>query len=301
MKRKLFLILFILLLAGCASYPPITRTEPIDTGIDPAAWALIPAGEFNYGRHNEKILLDYDFEMMVTPVTNAQYADFLNQELAGGGLKITGEQVMVYYPGEPFQGVKHEEKIEAGDWPVLTLNAPATHLTYADGAFTPQPGFENHPVVGVSWFGANAYCQEFGWRLPGEVEWERAARGDDERSYPWGDTIASNQANYYNSRDLFEKIMGKQGDTTPVGYYNGSTYPDGYATLNGASPYGLYDMAGNVWQWMGDDYAGVHYRYLRGGSKADYAYNLRVYSRNNATPQTESIHFGFRCAREVNP
>lgn len=301
MKRASFLIFIILLLAGCAAYPPITATEPIETGVAPASWARIPAGEFNYGRHNEKVVIDYDFEMMVTPVTNALYAEFLNASLAGGALEIDGDQVMVFYPGEAFQGVKHEEKIEPGDWPVLTLNAAGTHLTYKDGAFTPQPGFENHPVVAVTWFGANAYCQTNQWRLPTEIEWERAARGDDERSYPWGDSIASNQANYYNSRDIFEKIMGKQGDTTPVGFYNGSTYADGYATLDGASPFGLYDMAGNVWQWTGDDYEGVHYRYLRGGSKADYAYNLRVYSRNNAAPQTESIHFGFRCAREATP
>src|SRR5574340_937464 len=214
MKRIPFLILFILLLAGCASYPPITKTEPIDTGVDPESWALIPTGEFNYGRHNQKILIGYDYEMMVTPVTNAQYAEFLNQGLADGSLKITGDQVMVYYPGEPFQGVKHEEKITAGDWPVLTLNAPAAHLNYENGVFSPQPGFENHPVISVTWFGANAYCQANGWRLPTEIEWERAARGDDERSYPWGDSIASNQANYYHSRDLFEKVLGRSEEHT---------------------------------------------------------------------------------------
>lgn len=301
MKRISILILTILLLSGCAVYQPVTQTEPIDTGVNPDSWARIPAGEFNFGRHNESVNIDYDYEMMVTPVTNAQFATFLNQALAAGDLKVAGDKVLVYYPGEPFQGVKHEEKIEAGDWPVLTINAPATHLDYADGVFASQPGFENHPVVSVTWFGANAYCQASGWRLPSEAEWERGARGDDQRSYPWGDAIASNQANYYNSRDVFEKIMGKQGDTTPAGYYNGRTYPDGYATLDSASPFGLYDMAGNVWQWTGDDYDGAHYRYLRGGSKADYAYNLRVYSRNNSSPQTESIHFGFRCAREVAP
>lgn len=301
MKRTSFLILIILILSGCGSYQPITETEPIDTGVNPETWARIPAGEFNFGRHNEKTTIAADYEMMVTQVTNAQFTGYLNQGLTSGELKIDGDKVVVFYPGEPFQGVKHEEKIEAGDWPVLTLNAPATHLNYQDGAFSAQPGFENHPVVSVTWFGANAYCQTYGWRLPSEVEWERAARGDDERSYPWGDSIESNQANYYNSRDVFEKILGKQGDTTPVGYYNGRTYADGYTTLDSASPFGLHDMAGNVWQWTGDDYEGVHYRYLRGGSKADYAYNLRVYSRNNSTPQTESIHFGFRCAREATP
>lgn len=301
MKRIFLLTLTVILLAGCAAVQPVTSTEPIDTGIDADTWTLVPAGEFFFGRHSALTLIDYDYEMMVTPVTNAQYADYLNQALTSGDLKLGGEQVLVYYPGEPFQGTKHEIEITPGDWPVLTLNTEGAHMAYQNGSFSPQPGFENHPVVAVTWFGANAYCQANGWRLPSEVEWEKAARGTDERAYPWGDSIEPTHANYYNSRDVFEKVLGKQGDTTPVGFYNGRIYADGYSTIDAASPYGLYDMAGNIWQWTGDDYEGVHYRYLRGGSKADYAYNLRVWSRNNAAPDTESIHFGFRCAREVVP
>ena len=84
--------------------------------------------------------------------------------------------------------------------------------------------------------------------------------------------------------------------TTPVGFYNGKAY-NGYHTVDSASPFGLYDMVGNIWQWMGNVYEGQHSRYMRGGSKDTFDYNLRVWMRNNATPIYYSPGVGFRCAR----
>jgi formylglycine-generating enzyme required for sulfatase activity len=297
MKRTRLLLLFIVVLAAsCAS--PTTTAIPLsfETGVDPDRWVIIPAGEFLMGLHNHETIVDHDYEIMVTTVTNTQFAQYLNDALADGTIRIVDEQVVGYYPGDEFQGYKHEEEIAAGDWLHVPLAEPGLRIYQNGDRFEALGGYENHPMVHVTWFGAMAYCEFYGGRLPTEVEWEKAARGTDGRPFPWGDEIQRENANFYSSHDLFEKIVGGLGDTTPVGFYNGKTY-DGYQTLDSASPYGLYDMAGNVWEWTGDVYEGAHYRYMRGGSKADYAYNLRSWTRNNATPVYHSPNVGFRCVR----
>jgi formylglycine-generating enzyme required for sulfatase activity len=291
-----------ILFVACASAP--TPLPPrVDTGIDPESWAAIPAGEFLFGQPNARVKIEYAYEMMVTDVTNAQYARYLNRALADAKVKIVNRQIVGAYPGDAFTGYRHEKKIEAGDKLHLVIGAPELRLTYDGTAFHAKPEYENHPAVAITWFGAQAYCEYFGWRLPTEIEWEKAARGpstntqDAGRAYPWGDEIAKNQANSYNSFDPFERGIGAQGDTTPVGFYNGKTYA-GYATRDAKSPYGLYDMAGNVWQWTGDVSKGTHYRYLRGGSKGNYESTLRVWSRNSAEPDYYAASVGFRCARK---
>ncbi len=295
LRRAAALLAMTILLAACA---PVDLNAPMpafDTGVDSNAWAQVPAGEFEFGQH-EEIKSTEAYEIMVTDVTAAQYADFLNAALADGSVKVEGDQVVGYYPGDVFRGVKHEEEIKAGDWLFLPLNDPSQRIQFNGTRFTVQAGYENHPMTMVTWFGAWGYCKYNGGRLPTEVEWEKAARGTDGRPYPWGDDIQRNNANFYSSRDPFEDMRTFGSRTSPVGFYNGRTY-DGYATLDLASPYGLYDMAGNVWQWTGDVYEGMHYRFLRGGSKDTYDMDLRVWVRNNATPTYFSPGVGFRCAR----
>lgn len=301
MKRTIvFFTLVALSLTGCATKSETAQPAPpqIDTGIDPESWALVSAGEFLMGLHEHETMVDYDYEIMVTDVTNTQFAEYINTALRGGTIRIEGEAVVGYYPGDEFHGYDHEEEIRAGDWLHIPLNDDGLHLVYDGGTFSAKPGYGNHPMVLVSWFGAKGYCEYFGWRLPTEVEWEKAARGSDGRPYPWGDEIARNNANFYSSHDLFEKLLGGLGDTTPVGFYNGKTY-QGYQTIDSPSPYDLYDMVGNVWQWTGDVYSYQHYRYMRGGSKGNYAYNLRVWTNNSAGPNYYSPNVGFRCARDV--
>jgi len=299
MKRAwLMFILVAMLIVGCVAPRSATDVTPpaIDTGVNPDAWAKIPAGEFLMGIHREPVDIPQAYEMMVTDVTNAQYAKYLNAALAAGQVKIANDAVVGPYAGDTFRGVKHEKEIKAGDWPHVPLKDPSLRLTFDGKAFAVKPGYENHPMTVVTWFGAKVYCEFYGGRLPAEAEWEKAARGTDGRTYPWGDEIARNNANYYVSQDPFEQGLGGQGNTTPIGFYNGKTY-QGYRTLDSKSPCGLYDMAGNVWQWTADIYEGVHYRTMRGGSKGNYEYNLRVWTHNSAEPDYAGPSVGFRCAR----
>lgn len=170
--------------------------------------------------------------------------------------------------------------------------------------------FKDYPVVHVTWEQANSYCTWAKRRLPSEAEWERAARGDDFRNYPWGDEPPSEH--YAN----FDRLVN---DTSRVGSYT-----------QGASPFGALDMAGNVWEWVADYYAIEYYkispeknptgpemkpsklRVIRGGSFQDEGFDLRVSKRGAALgpnpyaphrfPNLEGEHspkIGFRCASDV--
>jgi formylglycine-generating enzyme required for sulfatase activity len=157
--------------------------------------------------------------------------------------------------------------------------------------------FAEYPVlVGSDWNRAKTYCEWAGRRLPTEAEWEKAARGTDARIYPWGNKAPTSNLANYNS------IIG---DTTKVGNYPA-----------GASPYGVLDMAGNVWEWVSSLYKSYPYsatdgrenlntdgaRVLRGGSWLDSAYNVRSGVRPFGIPPIDNtLTIGFRCARDANP
>jgi formylglycine-generating enzyme required for sulfatase activity len=273
----------------------------LETGADTTNWASIPAGEFYEGQHDEVVSIQQPYEIMVYLVTHAQYAAYLNEALAAGSVQVVDDAIVGYYPGDTFRGARHEERIDPGDHQHMPLNEPALRLALDGAAFSVAPGWAAHPMTLVTWFGARAFCEHYGWRLPTELEWEKAARGplggpESNRPFPWGEEIARNNANYYASRDPYENMSSYGSRTTPVGFYNGQTY-DGYVTIDSPSPYGLYDMAGNVWEWTGDVHPFEHYRYLRGGSKDTYDMDLRIWVRNGTTPAYASPGAGFRCAR----
>jgi len=292
-----YLILAIIFISACTSVNLDAPIPTYNTGVDSESWAVIQAGEFLSGQFDEPVKLDYDYEIMVTDVTVAQYFGFLNAALADGTVKVDADKIVGFYPGDEFHAVKHEIEISPGEYIFIPLNDPASRFTFDGTKFTAKPGYENHPMTNVSWFGAWGYCGYNSYRLPTELEWEKAARGStDSRPFPWGEEIARNNANFYSSRDPFEDMSSLGSRTSPVGFYNGQIY-DGYQTLDSASPYGLYDMSGNVWQWMANIYEGQHYRYMRGGSKDTYDMDLRIWVRNNATPTYFSPGVGFRCVR----
>ncbi len=174
------------------------------------------------------------------------------------------------------------------------------------------PGSDNYPVLGVNWDAASAYCNwlsaETGkkYRLPTEAEWEKAARGTDQRRFPWGNTIDPSYANFTGAQRFDTGQL--------VGYYDGSKRGD-FQTHNGASPYGAMDMAGNVMEWCQDyyqrDYYSVSakknpkgpekgaYRVLRGGSFFFEGQDLRTYARSGAWPSFQAFRMvGFRAVRE---
>ena len=235
----------------------------------------IPAGAFTMGSDSDlpnempahQIYLDA-YSIGKTEVTNAEYHEFW---LAAGG--AASEHTPISYGAE------------FGTWPDLAETKP------------------DHPVIGVSWHAAAAYAAWRGMRLPTEAEWEKAARGTDARTWPWGNAFAESingtdrHANTW--RDASTQVQ-------PVG-----TYP------TGASPCGAHDMAGNVWEWVGDWYAESFYhrspdrnptgptfgsrRVVKGGSWMNPDTFARCTTRVGQHPAIGTSFIGFRLAKDADP
>lgn len=274
-----------ILLAGIASGAPPAKI----TGTDGAVMALIPKGTFVIGSNEldlkatapaYKVYIDA-FYMDIHEVTNEKFARFLYESMP---LKEKRYGWVVLR-----SDLDTEER--AGWWP--------TEIMLEKGRYDAFPGYEKRPVLSVSWFAADEYCRWFGKRLPTEAEWEKAARGGlKKKRFTWGNAIPTGGV-------IFNRIWADNSEpppTEPVGSY----YPNGF---------GLFDMAGNTWEWCSDWYGAKYYdvspnrnpqgpkkgkfKVLRGGSWFNSEMLLRVAFRNSENPYNTDDAMGFRCAMDV--
>lgn len=267
-------------IVATSSPSPTATLQPGATqiaAVDGAVLVFVPAGEFQMGSLETDPGADQDefpqhsvylesYWIDQTVVTNAMYALFLNVE----GNQIEGRATW----------------LDAADEDALLISA--------EGVWRPRDGYANHPAVEVSWYGAQAYCQWAERRLPTEAEWEKAARGSDGRTYPWGQTLSCENAHYANCG----------GGLLPV-----NAKPDG------VSPYGVLGLSGNVWEWVADWYAADYYaeapdqspigpadgnaRVLRGGAWEYDWKHIRAANRRHNGPAVTMHDYGFRCVLEM--
>jgi formylglycine-generating enzyme required for sulfatase activity len=201
---------------------------------------MIPDGEFPYGEEKQLFVLP-TYRIGRYLVTQAQYAEFLQAH----------PEIPIPYVDE--------------DWAHVYNWDPETR-TYPVGR-------SNQPVVLITWDEAVAYCTWAGGQLPTQEEWERAARGTDGRSYPWGENFTLVHANTRESG---------LGGPTPVGIF-----------IEGKSPTGVLDIAGNVWEWTASDYD-ENTKILRGGAWNFPAESARTYVSERSLPHNRSHAIGFR-------
>ena len=259
----------------------------------------VPAGEFVMGSPEgqgsdddedpqHSVSLD-DYWIDRTEVTNAMFARFVDE---------TG-----YLTDAEKDGLGTVFDSSTQDWSEIQ----GANWRHPRGPESSLDGLADHPVVQVSWNDAVAYCEWAGKRLPSEAEWEKAARGTDGRTNPWGEQEPTGELSNFADRNLEVDWSDKNVDdgyqfTAPVG-----SYPAG------ASPFGALDMEGNVWEWVADWYndgyyaqspsenpqgpASGDYRVLRGSSWYDAASRFQAADRFRNAPFNLNDAFGFRCAR----
>ena len=233
----------------------------------------IPAGPFTMGRddgpEDERPAHTVNlpaFQIDRQPVTNREFAAFLN---ARGHTHANGMRLYDYDDGD-------------------------ARIHQVNGKYVADAGFENHPSVEPSWLGAREYCTWRGKRLPTEAEWEKAARGTDQRRYPWGNSPPT---------PMQARFGARFNDTATVVAFNA-----------GASPYGALNMAGNAWQWVSSQYPPYPYsaddgredltpgavRATRGGGHDSPATEITTTQRGrylSRNPRAGHHNISFRCAR----
>ncbi len=226
-------------------------SKKMERSFNPDAIVTIPEGPFIYGLEVEKRKVEREYKIDIYPVTNDRFNRFISAN-----------------------GYKNEKFWSEDGWKWKEKNKILQPKYWDD----PKWNEPDHPIVGVSWYEADAFARWEGKRLPTDEEWERAARGTDGREYPWGNEFDKEKCNSYES---------ELRRTTPV-----TRYP------NGISQDGCYDMAGNVWEWTADWYDNDNdSKAIRGGSWINDSGGVRCAFRGNDGPLYRSNDIGFRCAQ----
>ena len=255
----------------------------------------IPAGAFIMGSTIGEVNRTSDetqfqvtlsaFKMSKYEITNAQYAAFLNtKNIDSSGLCVYGAfpaEVLIYASTSPY------------DW----------GLHYTSGQWLPVAGYENHPVIFVTWFGATEFATYVGGRLPTEAQWEYACRGNTTTPFNTGNCLSDAQANYNWT------LPYSTCTNTSTTYPNTTQAVGSYS----ANAYGLFDMHGNVYEWC-SDWSGTYpttaqtnptgaitgtKRVIRGGSFRNGAQYSRSANRGLLTPSIKGYDYGFRVV--INP
>lgn len=233
---------------------------------------VIPAGKFIMGFDQfpndrpVRVVMTKTYKIDAYPVTNYQFASFIEDD---------GYAKRDLWDPEGWEWINKTERNSPRYWNDPSFNKP------------------NYPVVGVSWFEADAYARWTKKRLPTEVEWEKAARGIEGNYWPWGNLF---NPDYLNSSDSLYYVNG----TTPIGIYPA-----------GQSPFGCFDMSGNISEWVSDWYKpypnnrsedthyGEYFKVRRGGGWGWDQDFTRATCRNHSTCTADYAVIGFRCAESV--
>ena len=270
-----------------------TKVNPVDG----ALLVYVPEGEFMRGSDEDTetypnaapahpVYLDA-YWIHQTEVTNAQYVKFLNDhgdfDKDGNRLVLTLAQAQE--SSDAWAEMQDREPFEPA-------NQDHYRIGIIDGVWKVKHGADDYPVVFVSWYGADAYCQWAGGRLPTEAEWEKAARGTDGRTYPWGDEWPPLYGNFSDesARSSLSHWRGIEG------------YNDGYVVTapvanSGMNELGIYGVAGNVWEWTADWHNPdlKTFKVRKGGSwDFDPRESLRIAARGLDRPGSRYETIGFR-------